>query len=245
MPRLDEEAALAGLKKLLEVEADWVPRAPGASLYIRPAMIALDAQLGVHAAKRYLFFIILSPVGSYYPQGFQPVGIYVEDEYVRAVRGGRGLHQMRRATTPRPSWAGEIAAKKGYSQVLWLDGVEQRYVEEVGSMNMMFAYGRRIVTPALNGSILPGITRDSVLTLAHRLGYEAVETHLAIDELFGRRKGRAADRGLRHRNGGGYLPGRPPLLAGRGRHHRRRTGRAGRPQPLRNADGHPVRPRSG
>lgn len=183
MPRLDEEAALAGLKKLLEVEADWAPCAPGASLYIRPAMIALDAQLGVHAAKRYLFFIILSPVGSYYPQGFQPVGIYVEDEYVRAVRGGVGFTKCA-GNYAASILAGEIAAKKGYSQVLWLDGVEQRYVEEVGSMNMMFAYGRRIVTPALNGSILPGITRDSVLTLAHRLGYEAVETRLAIDELF-------------------------------------------------------------
>ncbi len=183
MPRLDEKTALAGLKKLLTVEADWVPRAPGSSLYIRPAMIALDAQLGVHAAKRYLFFIILSPVGSYYPQGFQPVGIYVEDEYVRAVRGGVGFTKCA-GNYAASILAGEIAAKKGYSQVLWLDGIEQRYVEEVGSMNMMFAYGRRIVTPALNGSILPGITRDSVLTLAHRLGFEAVETRLAIDELF-------------------------------------------------------------
>lgn len=183
MPRLDEETALAGLKKLVEIEADWVPHQPGTSLYIRPTMIALDPQLGVHAAHRYLFYIILSPVGAYYKEGLKPVGIYVEDQYVRAVRGGVGFTKCA-GNYAASILAGEIAEQKGYAQVLWLDGVEQKYVEEVGSMNMMFAYGNRVVTPALNGSILPGITRNSVLTLARQLGYEVEEKRLAIADVF-------------------------------------------------------------
>ena len=183
MPALDEQTALQGLKKLLEIEQDWVPRQDGTSLYIRPTMIALDAQLGVHAAHHYLFYIILSPVGSYYKEGLKPVSIYVEDEYVRAVRGGVGFTKCA-GNYAASILAGEVAAKKGYSQVLWLDGVEQKYVEEVGSMNMMFAYGNKIVTPALNGSILPGITRDSIITVARALGYEVVETRLAIADIF-------------------------------------------------------------
>ena len=183
MPALDEATALAGLKKLLEIEQDWVPHQDGTSLYIRPTMIALDAQLGVHAAHHYLFYIILSPVGSYYKEGLKPVSIYVEDAYVRAVRGGVGFTKCA-GNYAASILAGEVAAKKGYSQVLWLDGVEQKYVEEVGSMNMMFAYGNKIVTPALNGSILPGITRDSIITVARALGYEVVEDRLAIADIF-------------------------------------------------------------
>ena len=183
MPALDEQTALEGLKKLLEIEQDWVPRQDGTSLYIRPTMIALDAQLGVHAAHHYLFYIILSPVGSYYKEGLKPVSIYVEDAYVRAVRGGVGFTKCA-GNYAASILAGEIAAQKGYSQVLWLDGVEQKYVEEVGSMNMMFAYGNKIVTPALNGSILPGITRDSIITVARALGYEVVEDRLAIADIF-------------------------------------------------------------
>lgn len=183
MPALDEETALAGLKKVVEIDQDWVPHQDGTSLYIRPTMIALDAQLGVHAAKKYLFFIILSPVGAYYKEGLKPVGIYVEDEYVRAVRGGVGFTKCA-GNYAASILAGEEAAKKGYAQVLWLDGVEQKYVEEVGSMNMMFAYGNKIVTPMLNGSILPGITRDSILKLAKQLGYEVEEKKLAIADIF-------------------------------------------------------------
>ena len=171
MPRLDEETALEGLKQLINIEKDWVPHLDGTSLYIRPTMISLDAQLGVHAAHKYLFYIICSPVGAYYKEGLKPVGIYVEDSYVRAVRGGVGFAKAA-GNYAASILAGEIAAQKGYAQVLWLDGVEQRYVEEVGSMNMMFAYGNKIVTPALNGSILPGITRNSIITLARQLGYE-------------------------------------------------------------------------
>ncbi len=183
MPALDEETALAGLKKLVELDADWVPHQDGTSLYIRPTMIATDVMLGVHAAARYLFFIICSPVGSYYKDGLKPVGIYVEDEYVRAVRGGTGFTKCA-GNYAASILAGDVAEQKGYSQVLWLDGVEQKYVEEVGSMNMMFAYGNHIVTPTLNGSILPGITRDSILTLARQLGYEVSEERLAIADIF-------------------------------------------------------------
>ena len=183
MPALDEETALEGLKQLIRVEADWVPHQEGTSLYIRPTMISTDVQLGVHASKTYRFFIILSPVGSYYKNGLQPVSIYVEDKYVRAVRGGTGFTKCA-GNYAASILAGEIAEKKGYSQVLWLDGVEQKYVEEVGSMNMMFAYGNKIVTPRLNGSILPGITRDSVLKLARTMGYEAEEARLDINEIF-------------------------------------------------------------
>jgi len=183
MPHLDEETALAGLKMLVEIEKDWVPHQEGTSLYIRPTMIALDPQLGVHAAHHYLFYIILSPVGAYYKEGLKPVGIYVEDAYVRAVRGGVGFTKCA-GNYAASILAGEIAQKKGYAQVLWLDGVEQKYVEEVGSMNMMFAYGNKIVTPMLNGSILPGITRNSIITLARELGYEVEEKRLAIADIF-------------------------------------------------------------
>lgn len=183
MPALDEDAALEGLKKLVELDADWVPHQDGTSLYIRPTMIATDAHLGVHASHTYLFYIILSPVGAYYKEGLKPVGIYVEDEYVRAVRGGVGFTKCA-GNYAASILAGEAAEQKGYAQVLWLDGVEQKYVEEVGSMNMMFAYGNRIVTPALNGSILPGITRNSILTLARQLGYEVEEKRLAIADIF-------------------------------------------------------------
>ena len=183
MPALDEETALEGLLQLIRIEADWVPHRDGTSLYIRPTMISTDVGLGVHASKTYRFYIILSPVGAYYKEGLKPVSIYVEDEYVRAVRGGVGFTKCA-GNYAASILAGDIAEKKGFSQVLWLDGVEQRYVEEVGSMNMMFAYGDRIVTPRLNGSILPGITRDSVLKLAVKLGYKAEEARLDVHEIF-------------------------------------------------------------
>ncbi len=183
MPELDEETALEGLKELVRTDADWVPHKDGTSLYIRPTMISTDIGLGVHASKTYLFYIILSPVGAYYKEGLKPVSIYVEDEYVRAVRGGVGFTKCA-GNYAASILAGSIAEEKGFSQVLWLDGVEQKYIEEVGSMNMMFAYGNKIVTPMLNGSILPGITRDSVLKLARQLGYETEEAKLDVHEIF-------------------------------------------------------------
>ena len=182
IPAFDADLVFEGLEKLLEVEKDWVPHSEGTSLYIRPTIIATDMALGVHAAKNYIFFIILSPSGAYYPGGLAPVGIYVEDKYVRAVRGGIGFAKTG-GNYAASIKAGEIAAQKGYTQVLWLDGVEQKYVEEVGAMNMMFVIDGKIITPMLNGSILPGITRDSVIKLARQLGYEVEERRIAIDEV--------------------------------------------------------------
>jgi branched-chain amino acid aminotransferase len=182
MPELDEEFVLDALKQLLTMEKDWVPGAPETSLYIRPTLIAMDPYLGVRASHTYRFFIILSPVGAYYPEGFNPVKIQVTHEYVRAVRGGVG-----EAKTPgnyaASILAGEKAHKDGYSQVLWLDGVEQKYLEEVGSMNIFFVIDDEIVTPELNGSILPGITRDSVIRLAKHWNDKVSEKKISIDEL--------------------------------------------------------------
>ncbi|MBQ4085369.1 MAG: aminotransferase class IV, partial [Clostridia bacterium] len=135
------------------------------------------------AGKHYTFFIILSPSGPYYSTGLAPVGIYVEDEYVRAVRGGMGFAKTA-GNYAASIKAGEVAKKKGYQQVLWLDGVERKYVDEVGAMNMMFVLDGKIVTPMLNGTILAGITRDSILTLAHDMGYEVEERLVEIDEIF-------------------------------------------------------------
>lgn len=183
IPQFDEELALEGLKQLLAIEKEWVPHSVGTSLYIRPTIIATDPMLGVHAAHHYLFFIILSPVGAYYAQGLAPVGIYVEDKYVRAVRGGFGFAKTA-GNYAASIKAGEVAAQKGYAQVLWLDGVEQKYVEEVGAMNMMFKISGKIITPMLNGSILAGITRDSVLKLANHMSIPTEERRIAIDEIF-------------------------------------------------------------
>ena len=183
MPRLDEALCLEGLKKLLEIDKDWVPSSAGTSLYIRPTLIATDAKLGVHASHTYLFFIILCPVGAYYAAGLKPVDIYVEDTYVRAVRGGLGEAKAG-GNYAASILASEAAQKKGYSQVLWLDGIEHKYVEEVGAMNIMFAYDKKLVTPSLTGGLLPGITRRSVLALAEEMGYEVEERLIPIDEAF-------------------------------------------------------------
>jgi len=183
IPELDESLALEGLKALLKVEKDWVPSAPGTSLYIRPTIIATDPFLGVRASHTYRFFIILSPVGAYYPEGFNPVKILVTREHVRAVRGGVGDTKTM-GNYAASLLAGEKAHHAGYTQVLWLDGVEQKYVEEVGSMNIMFVINDELVTPKLNGSILPGITRDSVLALAKSWGMKTSERLISIDEVF-------------------------------------------------------------
>jgi branched-chain amino acid aminotransferase len=182
MPDVPEELFLGGIEKLLSLEKEWIPGAPGTSLYIRPAMIAVEPVLGVKPSSHYYFFVILSPVGAYYSAGFNPVSIMVEDHYVRAVPGGTG--EAKTGGNYASSLKGALEAKnKGYDQVLWLDGREQRYVEEVGSMNMFFVYGDTIVTAALNGSILSGITRDSLLKLASSLGYRVKERSIEINEL--------------------------------------------------------------
>lgn len=185
IPKIDEEAALAGLLQLLRVEQDWVPTAADTSLYIRPFIFATDPYIGVKASTRYLYAVILSPVGPYYAEGLKPVKIYVEDEYVRAVRGGLGFTKAA-ANYAASLLAGEIAHQKGYSQVLWLDGVSHKNVEEVGSMNIFFKFRDELVTPALNGSILAGITRDSIIKLAKHMGIKVSERTLPIDEVFER-----------------------------------------------------------
>jgi branched-chain amino acid aminotransferase len=182
MPAVPEELFLSGITQLLSLEKDWVPSAPQTSLYIRPAMIAVEPVLGVKPSAHYYFFVILSPVGAYYAAGFNPVSILVEDHYVRAVPGGTG--EAKTGGNYASSLKAALEAKeKGYDQVLWLDGCEHRYIEEVGSMNMFFAYGNKIVTAGLNGSILSGITRDSILKLAVSLGYQVEERPIEINEL--------------------------------------------------------------
>lgn len=182
IPRFDETLALEALKELLKIEQDWVPRAPETSLYIRPTIFASDPFLGVRASHTYRFFIILCPVGAYYPEGFNPVKILVEKEHVRAVPGGTGEAKTL-GNYAASLLAGQKAHDAGFTQVLWLDGVERKYVEEVGSMNIFFVIDGEIVSPALQGSILPGITRDTVLKLGRMWGLKVSERRISIDEV--------------------------------------------------------------
>ena len=182
IPEIPEELFVEAVKAVVDVDRDWVPSDPGTSLYIRPFVIATDAFLGVAPSKTYLFMVILSPSGAYYESGLEPVGIWIEDEYVRAVKGGMGF-----AKTGGNYAASLIAQVKahdsGYSQVLWLDGVERKYIEEVGAMNICFKISGKVVTPMLNGSILPGITRNSILQVCRDWGYEVEERRISVDEL--------------------------------------------------------------
>lgn len=182
IPAIDEEFAIEAVKKLVDIEKDWIPQEKDSSLYIRPFIFAVDPKLGVHAAKHLLFMIILSPVGAYYPQGINPVKIYVESKYVRAVRGGMGY--VKTAGNYAASLkAQEEAAKLDYVQVLWLDGVERKYIEEVGAMNVFFKIDGEIVTPSLEGSTLPGVTRMSAIELMRSWGLKVTERKLSIDEV--------------------------------------------------------------
>jgi branched-chain amino acid aminotransferase len=182
MPDVPEELFLNGIEQLVALEKDWIPTLPGTSLYIRPAMIAVEPVLGVKPSGHYYFYVILSPVGAYYAAGFNPVSILVEDHYVRAVPGGTGEAKTG-ANYASSLKAGLEAKHKGFDQVLWLDGCERRYIDEVGAMNMFFAYGNKIVTAPLTGSILSGVTRDSVLKLATSLGCQAEERLIDVDKL--------------------------------------------------------------
>lgn len=183
LPQIPEELALAAIIGLVKLERDWVPGEKDTSLYIRPFMIGMDPALGVHASHHVTFVIIVCPVGAYYPEGLNPVKIYVEDEDVRAVKGGTGMAKTggNYAASLR---AGDRAEKNGYSQVLWLDGVHRKYIEEVGSMNVMFKIAGKILTPDLNGSVLPGITRRSCIQLLKDWGYEVEERRISAEELF-------------------------------------------------------------
>lgn len=182
IPEIPEDMFVEAVKAVVDVDRDWVPTDEGTSLYIRPFIIATDEFLGVAPSKTYLFMIILSPSGAYYESGLEPVGIWIEDEFVRAVKGGMGF-----AKTGGNYAASLIAQVKahdeGYSQVLWLDGVERKYIEEVGAMNIFFKISGKVVTPMLNGSILPGITRDSIISVCKKWGYETEERRISVDEL--------------------------------------------------------------
>jgi branched-chain amino acid aminotransferase len=182
IPAMNEEYALEALKQLITVDREWIPNEPGTSLYIRPFIIATDPYLGVSSSKSFQFIMIMCPVGSYYKEGIKPVKILVEQHYVRAVPGGTG--GAKTAGNYASSLKGqEIASKDGYSQTLWLDGKEKRYVEEVGSMNIFFKMNGTVVTPALNGSILPGITRDSMIQLLKSKNIPVEERQISIDEV--------------------------------------------------------------
>ena len=182
IPAIPEEDFVQAVKADVDVDRAWVPYEEGTSLYIRPFVISTDPHLGVAPSKTYLFIIILSPSGAYYESGLAPVGIWIEDEYVRAVRGGMGFAKT--GGNYAASLAAQVKAHdSGYSQALWLDGVERKYIEEVGSMNIMFKINGKVVTPMLNGSILPGITRNSILHLCRDWGYEVEERRISVDEL--------------------------------------------------------------
>lgn len=183
MPPIDVDFGVEAIKALVKLEEEWIPTEEGTSLYIRPFMFATDPVLGVRPSDTYKYLVILSPSGAYYPGGINPVKIYVENKYVRAVRGGTGF-----AKTPG-NYAASLKAqaeakKEGYVQVLWLDGVERKYIEEVGAMNVFFKIKGEIVTPALEGSILPGITRDSVIQLLKKWGVPVSERKVSVEELY-------------------------------------------------------------
>ena len=182
IPEIPEADFIEAVKTVVDIDRDWIPTDPGTSLYIRPFVIATDAFLGVAPSKTYLFIVILSPSGAYYESGLEPVGIWIEDEYVRAVKGGMGF------TKTGGNYAASLIAQvkahdDGYAQVLWLDGVERKYIEEVGSMNIFFKIAGKVVTPMLNGSILPGITRNSIIRVCKDWGYEVEERKVSVEEL--------------------------------------------------------------
>lgn len=183
IPEIPEEDFLDAIKAVVKTDEAWIPTKPGTSLYIRPFVIATDPFLGVRPSDTYMFIIILSPVGAYYPEGLNPVKIWIEDEYVRAVKGGVG--EAKTGANYVASLAAQVKAHDdGYSQVLWLDGVERKYIEEVGAMNIFFKINGTVVTPKLNGSILPGVTRNSVIELCKAWGIPVEERKISVDELY-------------------------------------------------------------
>jgi branched-chain amino acid aminotransferase len=182
IPRLDSEEAIAALEALLKIDHRWVPDAPGTALYIRPFIIAMDRFLGVRPSLTYRFFIILSPVGAYYTEGFNPVKILVENEFIRAAPGGIG--DVKTPGNYAASLQAAVRAKdQGYTQVLWLDARELKALEEVGTMNIMLKIDGRVITPPLSGSILPGITRDAVITILKEWGIPCDECTITIDDV--------------------------------------------------------------
>ena len=182
MPELPMDLVAEGLKKLVLLEKSWIPKSDGCALYIRPTIIATDPFLGVRPSNTYLFYIIVGPVGAYYPEGFNPVSIYVADDYVRAVRGGVG--EAKTGGNYAASLLAQMEAKaQGFPQVLWLDAIERKYIEEVGTMNIFFKFGDEVVTSPLTGTILPGVTRDSVIQILKKWGVKVSERQFTIDEV--------------------------------------------------------------
>jgi len=182
MPEVDPEVFLQAVKELVLLDRAWIPTSDGTALYIRPTMIATEPSLGVKPSNQYLFYIVLCAVGAYYPEGFSPTKIYVSDEYIRAAKGGAGCFKTSGNYGPTLMVSKE-AAKKGYTQVLWLDAKERRYAEEVGTSNIFFYLYDELVTPPLQGTILPGVTRDSILQLAQEWGMQVSERQISIDEV--------------------------------------------------------------
>ena len=182
MPEVDSQLFLQAMRQLVLIDREWLPKSDGTSLYIRPTMIATEPMIGIRASERYLFYIILSPVGAYYPEGFNPTRIYVSDTYVRAAKHGVG-NVKTSGNYGSTLFVSQEAAVKGYTQVLWLDANELKYIEEVGTSNVFFLIDDELVTPPLKGTILPGITRDSALQLARRWGLRVSERSISIDEV--------------------------------------------------------------
>ena len=235
IPKIPVEDYIQAVEALVDVERDWVPHADGASLYIRPFVFANDVGLGVHASKHYIFCIICAPSGAYYAEGINPVRIYVEDEYIRAAPGLTGFTKCG-GNYAASIKAGELAEEQGYAQVLWLDGVEKKYVEEVGSMNIMFKIDGKVYTAATVGTVLPGVTRRSCIELLKDWGYEVVEGKLAIADIMAGCPRGQAGRGLRHRHRRCRLPRQGAGLEGRARLHRRRQDRPCHPEAVRHHD---------
>ena len=183
IPEIDVDFCVAAIKTLVNTDRDWIPQGKETSLYIRPFIIATDPFVGVRPSNKYMFIIILSPSGNYYKEGINPVNIYVEDKYVRAVKGGIGFAKT--AANYAASLKSQTEAKaKGFTQVLWLDGVKREYIDEVGTMNVFFVIDNEVITPALNGCILPGITRASTIELLRDNGYKVAEREISIHEVF-------------------------------------------------------------
>ncbi|RDE13953.1 MAG: branched chain amino acid aminotransferase [Candidatus Thorarchaeota archaeon] len=182
MPEVDVDFVLGCLKELVKTERDWIPDLPGTSLYIRPTMIAVEPKLGVRASLEYLFYIIVGPVGPYFPEGFNPLKIMVSDKYVRAVRGGVGFSKTM-GNYAASLLGGKEASDAGCSQVLWLDAIERKYVEETSTMNVFVKFDKELATPPLDGTILPGITRHSVIRIAKDWNLTVNERRVSIDEI--------------------------------------------------------------
>ena len=240
LPEVDPDVFVRAIEALIELDHEWIPRSHGTSLYVRPTMIATEPYIGLKSTHEALFYVITGPVGAYYPEGFNPVKITVCERYSRAGPGGLG------AAKTAANYAASLKAEKealgrGFTQVLWLDAAEHRYVEEVGSMNILFKIGGTVVTPPAGDTILAGITKDSVLKLLASWDVPVAEERLTIDDVLGAQEGRDARRGVRRGDGGGDLPGRGARVPGADPPYRERRRRIACGAAVRRADRHPVR----